>query len=423
MSAQFAGLKSYPVSVANQDVPSAWLSNSDPRVASANKKIVQVSSSTGTQTSGGLVSFILPANLGAGMLVSGSAYIKFTVTVTQSATIAWAFKQYGSASSVVNRMTLLSSGAITEQILNYNKLYSALLLHASNPSFAQGDDKINQYSFNGSFSAGASTTVCIPVLLGAFNSKQHLPLFLMNSCQLNVDLDTVANSIIQLSTGGALTEYAVSSATLVFEQLCPDHAFEQGVKAMLGSRLYQMPINTFYNVRTAQSSSITQNIGLNCSSLKSILWATVPQEGLQSASHFTDGGQQSCRVFLDGQLAFAGNLDNVSSQFLEMNRALNTMWDSDRVSTGPVSDGGATATVSDITISSSGLTRAIYSTGAYLGGISTAKSSESGFSMSGVPVNSAVVEFVGTAGGTFYIFCALQQVITIDQQGTCALIR
>lgn len=421
MSAQFAGVKSYPVSVSSQDVPSAWLSNSDPRVASCGKKIVQVSSSTGTQSSGGLVSFILPANLGAGMLVSGSAYIKFTVSVTQAVAYSWAFKQYGSASSVVNRMTLLSSGAIAEQILNYNKLYSALLLHASNPSFAQGDDKINQQSFNGAANTVQTATVCIPILLGSFNSKQHLPLFLMNSAQLNVDLDTVVNSIIQIGAD-AVSEYSVSAATLVFELLNPDHSFEMGVKQMLGTRLFQMPISTFYNIRTAQTGAVTQNIGLNCSSLRSILWATVPTETQRNAHHFTDANQTSCRVYLDGQLAFAGNLSDVSSQFLEMNRALNTMWDSDRVSCGPTAD-NADAVANDITLLAGGLTRAIYSDGAYLGGISTAKSSEAGFSMSGVPVNSAVVEFVGAAGGTFYIFCAVQQVLTLDQQGTCSLIR
>lgn len=421
MSAQFAGVKSYPVSVSAQDVPSAWLSNSDPRVASCGKKIVQVSSSTGTQSSGGLVSFILPANMGSGMLVSGSAYIKFTVSVTQATAYAWAFKQYGSASSVVNRMTLLSSGAIAEQILNYNKLYSALLLHASNPSFAQGDDKINQQSFNGALNGVQTATVCIPILLGSFNSKQHLPLFLMNSAQLNVDLDTVINSITQASAN-AVSEYTVGSATLVFEQLNPDHAFEMGVKQMLGSRLFQMPISTFYNIRTAQTGAVTQNIGLNCSSLRSILWATVPTETQRNAHHFTDANQTSCRVYLDGQLSFAGNLSDVSSQFLEMNRALNTMWDSDRVSCAPAAD-QAEADANDITLIATGITRTLYSDGAYLGGISTAKSSESGFSMSGVPVNSAVVEFVGAAGGTFYIFCAVQQVLTLDQQGTCSLIR
>lgn len=405
------------------------MSNQDPRVASATKRIVNVSSSTGTQTAGGLVSFILPASQGAGMLVSGSCYIKMNVTVTQATAASWAFAQYGSASSVVNRMTLLSSGAISEQILNYNKTYSALLLHASNPSFASGDDKLNQFSFNGAAIGDYTVTVAIPVLLGAFNSKQHYPLCLLNSSQLNVDLDTLINSISQIGAN-AITEYSVSSASLVFEQVIFDQQYEQGLRAMLASgRLFQMPISTFYNIRTAQTGAVTQNIGLNCSSLKAVLWTTVPVESsVANSKQFTNGGQTSARLYLDGSLQFAGNLSDEVSQFLEMNRALNTMWDSDRVSLAPDEyavdgAGGLTTTAAQIKISDVGITRALYKAGAYLGGLSCAKSSEAGFAMKGVPVNSAVLEFVGTAGGTFYITCCVEQILTVDAMGNASLIR
>jgi len=180
---QFASLKSYPVSAASQDIPNAWLSSNDPRVASCGKKIVSISSQNGTQSASGTLSFLLPSNMGSGMLASGSAYIRATITVTQATALSYQFRQYGSASSVVNRMTFLASGAIVEQILNYNKLYSSLLLHASSPSFATNDDTIAQCTLGGADAVpdGSQTNalvstvrVCIPILLGAFNSKQHL---------------------------------------------------------------------------------------------------------------------------------------------------------------------------------------------------------------------------------------------------------
>lgn len=420
MSAQFTSAKSYPVSVASQDIPNAWLSNSDPRVAGATKKILSISSQNGTQTSSGQLSFVLPANMGAGFLASGSAYLKFTVSVTQATAYAWAFKQYGSASSVVNRMTLLASGAIAEQILSYNKAYSSLLLHCSNPSFAQVDDAINQDTLTGSNTA-QTLTVCIPILLGAFNSKQHLPLFLLNSCQLNVDLDNVVNSICQIGTD-AVSEYSVSSATLVCEQICPDSQFEAGIKSMLGQRLFQMPINTMYNVRVAQTGAVTQNIGLNASSVRAVLWNTVRADNQRDSGHFTDGGQTSCRLYLDGQLVFNGNLDTPVQQFIEMNRSLNVMYDSDRVSVGVSADNTNTAVAGDFTYAN--LTRATYSSSSYLGGLSTSKSVDAGFSFQGTPVNSAVLEFQGTATtGTFFIYCLLQQIIAIDSQGNASLIR
>jgi len=126
MSAQFTNVKSYPVSVAQQDIPTAWMSSSDPRVAGATKKILSIASQNGSQTSGGQLSFLLPASMGSGFLASGSAYLKLKVSVSQANAYSWAFKQYGSASSIVNRMTLLASGAIVEQILNYNKLIYGL---------------------------------------------------------------------------------------------------------------------------------------------------------------------------------------------------------------------------------------------------------------------------------------------------------
>jgi len=294
------------------------------------------------------------------------------------------------------------------------------LLHASNPSFAQVDDSIYQDTLSG-LNTAVDLTVCIPILLGAFNSKQHLPLFLLNSCQLNVDLDNVLSAMTS-GSADAITEFTVSQATLVCEQITPDAQFEAGIKSMLGQRLYQLPISTFYNVRVAQATAITQNIGLNASSVRSILWNNVSQEGSRGAGHFTSAGQTSARVFLDGQLVFNGNLDSDVQQFAEMNRALNTMWDSDRVSVGVVADTNGNAVANDFTYAN--LSRAIYSSGAYLGGLSTTKSNDGGFSFQGVPVNTAVVEFQGTGStGTFYMYVNLQQIITISQDGSASLIR
>ena len=329
----FASVKSYPVSVANADIPQAWLSSSAPRVAPASKKIVVISSQNGTQSSGGSLSFICPSGQGAGYLVSGSAYLRFTVTPTQASALSYAFKQYGSASSVINRATLLCSGAISEQILNYNKLYASLMLHASTPDFATSDDTINQFTFNGAAIA-ANVDVCVPLLLGCLNAHQNLPLFLLNSVQLNIDLETVAGALMQIGAN-ALTDYQVSNAQLVFEQLSADSQFEQGMKQMLASRLYQMPINTWFNLKTSNTGAVTQSIGVNSSSIRSVLWNVVPSEIITRSGAFTSGLQTNARVFLDGQLLFNGNLDTTTTpaiSFLEMNRSLNNMFDCDHVS-------------------------------------------------------------------------------------------
>jgi len=92
---------SYNVAVASSDIPNAWLPDSRPRVASGGAhRILSIASQNGTVSSGQPLQFQLPANMGAGFLVSGSAYIRMTITPTQAA-LSYAFKQTGSASAVV----------------------------------------------------------------------------------------------------------------------------------------------------------------------------------------------------------------------------------------------------------------------------------------------------------------------------------
>jgi hypothetical protein len=114
---------------------------------------------------------------------------------------------------------------------------------------------------------------------------------------------------------------------------------------------------------------------------------------------------------------------NVSESYLEMNRALSNIFDITRTSVGPsqaAADSNAVA--ADITLGPN--TRATYASGAFLGGLSCERSSEAGFGFVGTPVNQAVLSWTGTAStGDFYVYVALQQVLTIDANGTCNLIR
>lgn len=424
----FNPVKSYPTLPAERvDVPTSMQSNGLPRVLQSGKRIVSVSSSNGDQRSGGMLSFILPSNMGSGFLKSGSAYLKCNIAVTQANAHSWAFRQYGAAHSVIARETLLASGAIVEQISQANKVYNSLLLHASNYSYSAGDDKVFQNTFSGEVAVG-NIDVIIPIVLGSLNSTQDFPLFLVNSLQLNIDLDNVAGALSQISAD-AISEFVVSKATLVFEQVLPDASYETGVKQMLASgKVYNMPINTWYNIRVAQTGSITQNIGLNSSSVKSILWNTVSGEALRANGHFTDGGQTSCKLYLDGALVCNFNLDNVPQQFAEMNRALNTCFDCDRTSVSPststLTSANPPVLATDFLPLDSRISRTRYLTGAYLGGLSTSKSSESNFSFSGTPCNSAVLEFLGTGNaGSMYIYCALQQMVLISADGTCNVMK
>jgi hypothetical protein len=414
---------SYNVAVATSDIPNAWLSDSRPRVASGGShRILSIATQNGTVASGQPLQFQLPAGMGAGFLVSGSAYIRMTVNVTQATAPSWSFKQTGAASSVVQQMTAILSGAQSETIQQYNKMYNALLQHATNGNYIANDSKLAENTYSGAFNSNASLTVCIPVGLGLFNAKQHLPLFLMSTAQLQVNLAPVIDALTA-GTANAISEYTVSNAVLVAQQICPDSAFEMGMKQMLASRVYQMAFDTFYNNRYAQQASITVPIGLNSSSVRAVLWQSVPFLGARRTHAPSSGGQSQCYLTLDGALVSNSQLADITEQYLEMNRALGNIFDITRTSVGPVdilTDTDADA--NDFTLASIG--RGSYAAGAYLGGLSCQRSSENGFGFVGTPVNQAVLSWTGSAStGEFYVFVALQQVLTIDANGTCNLIR
>jgi hypothetical protein len=414
---------SYNVAVAQSDIPNAMLPDSRPRVASGGAhRILSIACQNGTVASGQQVQFTLPAHMGAGFLVSGSAYIRMTVNVTQAAANSWAFKQTGAASSVVQQMSLLLSGANSETIQQYNKMYNALLQHATNGNYIANDSRLAENTYPAAFETTASLTVCIPVGLGLLNAKQHLPLFLLSSAQVQITLAPVLEALLA-GSANAISEYTVSNATLIAEQICPDSAYEMGMKGMLASRVYQMSFDTFYNNKYAQQASITVPLGLNSSSVRAVLWQSVPFIGARRVHAPTSGGQTQCYLTLDGALVSNSQLNNVSEQYLEMNRALGNIFDITRTSVAPYD------TITDVDADAGDLTlapirRDSYSAGAYLGGLSCQRSSESGFAFVGTAVNQAVLSWTGSAStGDFYVFVALQQVLTIDANGTCNLIR
>jgi hypothetical protein len=415
---------SYNVAVASSDIPNAWLPDSRPRVASGGAhRILSIATQNGTVASGQQIQFQLPANMGgSGFLVSGSAYIRMTVNVTQAVAPSWSFKQTGCASSVVQQMSLLLSGAQSETIQQYNKMYNALIQHATNGNYCANDSRLAENTYPGGFLGSASYTVCIPVGLGLLNAKQHLPLFLLSSAQLQITLAPVLEALVA-GTANAISEYTVSNATFIAEQIVPDSAYEMGMKQMLASRVYQMSFDTFYNNKYAQQASITVPLGLNSSSVRAVMWQSVPFIGAQRVHAPTSGGQTQCYLTLDGALVSNSQLADITEQYLEMNRALGNIFDITRTSVGPADVIANTdADAGDLTLAPLG--RGTYASGAYLGGLSCQRSSEAGFGFVGTPVNQAVLSWTGSAStGDFYVFVALQQVLTIDANGTCNLIR
>ena len=425
-------LKSYSLAVAQSDIPSTWMPDSRPRLANvSSRRIVSIASQSGTVNAGQPILVALPYGMGAGFLCSGSAYVKFTVTVTQAVAVSWAFKQSGSASSIFQRVSAILSGQQAEVVHNYGALYNSLLLHATNGEYLNNDAGVHD-SITQAPITDATITVCVPVGLGCLNAKQHLPLFLLNGAQFQFDLNAIAQAITNITAANANppSNYAVSNFSLCFEQLVCEPQYELSVKAMLAQgRIYQMPIDTWYNTRVANATSITQNIGLNSSSVRCILWGAQTLQGLPLAGHLNSNGQSSCYVYADGQLVSNSNLDTTASaseSFVEKDRCLNLMFDTSRTSSAPTAATAAQAVANDMLLTR--ITRANYLTTAFLGGLSLQRETmdSQAFSFVGTPVSQLVFQWQGPGGvstGELFLFVAIQQVLTIDAVGSTNIIR
>jgi hypothetical protein len=226
-------------------------------------------------------------------------------------------------------MTAILSGAQLETIQQYNKIYNSLLQHGTNGNYVANDSHLAESTYPGSeadFNGVGSYTVSIPVGLGIFNAKQHIPLFLLSSAMLQCDLASVLEALVS-GTANAITDYTVSNAVLIAEQICPDSQYEMGMKQMLASRVYQMSFDTWYNNKYAQQASITVPLGLNSSSIRGIFWNSVPFTGAQRSHAPTSGGQTVAQLTLDGALVSNSQLADPTEQYLEMNRALGNIFD------------------------------------------------------------------------------------------------
>lgn len=416
----------YALSVAQSDVPSSWMPESRPRLAgTASRRIVSISSQSGTVSAGQSILFQLPANMGSGFFVSGSGYIKLTVAVTQAVANSYSFKQSGSGSSIFQRVSAILSGQQAESIQMYNKLYNNLLLHATSQLYCDSDAAIHEGAFT--VHTTPTVTVCLPIALGCLNASQHLPLFLLSSASLQFDTENLLNAITQLSAN-AVSAYEVRDASICFEQLVPEPAFEQGIKAMLASRVYQMKIDTWMNSRYSHQASNTQSIGLNSSSVRAIMWGSVPAAVQNESGNQLASDQSSCQVFADGSLVHNSRLNCstaalTAESYAEMQRCLGLLFDVSRTSTAASSN--AAGNVGQMVTAA--LTRDTYFDRAFLGGLSLSKETlDSGsYAFVGTPVQNAVIQWAGTAiaGGEFFVFVALQQILTIDLNGGVNLIR
>jgi|GEM_PF-1156768 len=407
------GQQSYGIAAAVSDIPPSLSSSGLPRPIPSTVQINSIASTSASQNANGLVTFSVPTGASSGYIKNNSMYLKFNLALNNAGALAAAVKfalKSQSAHALINRLTVSIGSQQVCQINNYHYLAEALLTHTTSKNFYSDDSSIFQYTglnaFANGAAAGSSIDVCIPVICPLFNSDKALPAFLLNAPILvQFDLNSVANAFNTTAGGAAsFTNYVVSNANLVYEVVHPDHDFVQTVKAgMMQGNLYQLNLHDFMTLTTASAASLNYQIGANLSSVNAVLYAQVKNNpAIDADTRLIGNTQTNCRLFLDGRQVNNFSLNTTPQIFLEMNRALSNMFDS------------------NIT---SNCTAADYLSDNFLGGVSCRRVSDV-MAMSGTPAQNINLQ-IDSAGGNnnVYIVVLYEQVLTIDGAGNVLLIK
>lgn len=419
--------QSYAYDVSKVDIPPSLLPNDAVRPIPTTNKQVVVRNNTGTQQAGGRMEFQLSSS-SLGFVKSGSVYINAKVYGDNAATNINFSGPCSTAASLINRITLQVGGISAERQDFYWLLQNALLAHSSSASYYQIDSVLTERPYGSvcastpgalatmPTTASAAINVCIPVNLSLLNSGHDFPLWAVSpgSMVISCDLNSVSDAFSQAFGSTPLTGYKIDSAELIYDlvECAPEFIASLKSKMMQGS-VYTLPYIQVRAQSLANDSTVSFNYGINCSSLKAVLMfaratktlvcatgASAWADGAGKGSFTRDGTQTYARLFLDGQLINSLNLDNTPTQYVELNKALSKLNDTN-------------------VTSCSDLTRSNYETDFYVGAIGVRGVDAAGFVFQGRPVSQIQLEVnkSGSTDGTYHSFVLFDSVLNISGDG------
>lgn len=424
-------------------IPEMLVSSGEQMMPPGTTTVKSIPSQSGNATSGGIQLFQIATGAGQGYIKPGSLYLKCRITVTQAgagAGCGWAFGSRKGASQIINRLNVSCGGVQIHSLNNYNVLHDALLTHASSYSYIANDSVLYEdtgifHNNNPDAPGNKVVTVCIPVMAPIFNNEQALPLYLFNS-PLVLELLYNPVSIAIDSDVVNVTEYTVSEAQLVFEQLSVSAEFEQSVKAKLASgALYQTYLDDYYNLQVASSQTLNYQVGLGLSSIKAVLWTEqlTANQVVANLKQYTPNGITNFRLFLDGRQVNLNTLDTQSSLYAEMQRAIQNLWDFSSTSFNQ------DTTAQNIGAGYNANTpRGLYAVSNFLGGVNTNRCNDGAFAFTGSPAQNInfILEHSGApdqsnfpANPNFdpasvtYVMVLYSQKLMIDANGAITLVR
>lgn len=344
-----------------QDVPQSLKSNSSAQAIKTRNRIFQLSSTSQSQNSGGVILFNLPPSNYS--ISRGTLALRCRLTVTgtnltgadaahsislQGPGVVGAGQgnviTYGNGYSWINRLTLYGANSAVIEQQNYcNDNMNLMLVHNSNASYLQGDaQQLIGVGAPFSYSLGANTSaqidLVLPLPLSAFNSStQDFPAFLLSSpLTLQIDVSSVARALYGGSSA-TITDYSVSNTYLIYQAVELPSAYVEAERMAVKSSPYIMNLTSTLSVQVPASILTSYSLGLNASSVRAVFvlpsdkpsyTTTLPllyarDTGDSGSTPPFNGSGTNAIVFVDGNQINSAIFDTPAMVFQGLKSALH----------------------------------------------------------------------------------------------------
>jgi hypothetical protein len=476
-SAHFSSVNGETHSYKLTDIPDCLKSNSNPQSIKSRNRLFQLSSTSQSQNSGGVILFNIPPSnysisrgtMSLRMRVSCATTAKPTYASFATAlgfqgpgrsSVTYAnppvgaggslnasfIPNFGNAYSVIQRMTLYgANSSIIDQKNFLNDEMNALLLHNSSESYLSNDASIllgMGQQWYGVSATNSYIDVCLPVPLSIFQSAtQNFPCHLLSApLTLQIDLASLGRAICG---GGTVvpSEYTVSNTFLVYQAVELPSALIEAERMAVRSSPFVMTCTNSMNVQVPQNILTSYTLGLNASSVRGvmILPSSVSSYSVGSQVYYvagrsdcnfgtlTDGGGSgvNAQVYLDGNLVNSNIVDNVANTYMMLKQFIHHNLQGNILQTSP------NAPALSTTLTSAGQGASPYVNQQFVLGFDCTSFDEESTIFGGVPATNVNIQLTGygaTIGGAtssnLVTLCVLYDVlVAFGEDGTMSVKR
>ena len=314
----------------------------------------------------------------------------------------------GGASSMFSRVTVTLPGGASMSYAQHHHWRNAVMTHALSAEYVQFDLREMEYagetrSMKGSLdqrnNAQAQIYFSIPMDIPLFNGSTAFPLLL---CSGGISLEITTAAVGEAFTCGAKTggvgtaiidTYQLSNLGLVYEVMSVSSEFKSALVSSRADRGYMIHVADRTVVGPVQISGSTRyNFGVGLASCKGVLFTeilTSVNNQIGSAKGYSHNAMDYYNVYRDGQQMSIPNITSSDVAFIEMNRAL-----------GRINDSNVTSRIVTVANSVDTNARTSYTAspaGAFLAGCSFQNISDWSFAAQGTPCDQIAIDIYKVA--------------------------